>query len=98
MCYKHAGDGVCEDFERRSSPEDCGWFTPASFTDHWVVEARAANLFSDATCPLDAMLGEPAFKQVEVLDKLLWNEMRDMTSFVDVWCRRSAPANVATVR
>jgi hypothetical protein len=35
VCYVHAGDGVCENFEKISVVDDCGYFTPHGFTDQW---------------------------------------------------------------
>ena len=39
LCYRHLGDGICEDFERRSSVVDCGLFTPDGFIDQWATSA-----------------------------------------------------------
>ncbi|KAL0200977.1 hypothetical protein M9458_004164, partial [Cirrhinus mrigala] len=50
LCYVFEGDGVCEEFERHSSIQDCGFFTPQGFTDQWA-------------CPASKVTGEPVLAQ-----------------------------------
>ncbi|XP_056149836.1 pappalysin-2 [Lampris incognitus] len=58
-CYVFDGDGVCEEFERRSSIKDCGYFTPLGYTDQWASTAMASH--QDPTrCPAHAATGEPS--------------------------------------
>lgn len=40
LCYRHDGDGVCEDFEKRTSLKDCGFFVPEGFEDQWAHRAQ----------------------------------------------------------
>uniref|UniRef100_A0A667XQM6 Pappalysin 2 n=1 Tax=Myripristis murdjan TaxID=586833 RepID=A0A667XQM6_9TELE len=59
QCYVFDGDGVCEEFERGSSVQDCGYFTPLGYTDQWASTARASH--QDASrCPAHAATGEPS--------------------------------------
>ena len=43
LCYRHDGDGICEEFERRSSATDCGPFTPEGFSDQWASRAYSGQ-------------------------------------------------------
>uniref|UniRef100_A0A3Q0QS71 Pappalysin 2 n=1 Tax=Amphilophus citrinellus TaxID=61819 RepID=A0A3Q0QS71_AMPCI len=43
QCYVFDGDGVCEEFERSSSVQDCGYFTPLGYTDQWASTATASH-------------------------------------------------------
>lgn len=58
LCYVHEGDGVCEQFERRSSIEDCGLYTPEEYMDQWASEAYASHQDQKA-CPVSLVTGEP---------------------------------------
>ena len=64
LCYWHRGDGICEEFERRSAPEDCGFFTPEGFSDQWAVQAETMGGLATPDCPLDVILGTPPHAQV----------------------------------
>uniref|UniRef100_A0A672KPR9 Pappalysin 2 n=1 Tax=Sinocyclocheilus grahami TaxID=75366 RepID=A0A672KPR9_SINGR len=57
LCYVFEGDGVCEEFERRSSIQDCGFFTPQGFTDQWASTASGSH--QDESCPASKVTGEP---------------------------------------
>ncbi|KAI0218078.1 hypothetical protein LSAT2_030188 [Lamellibrachia satsuma] len=59
VCYRHDGDGVCEDFERRSSVRDCGFYTPEGYRDQWAVSAVANPAFQLDDCPADVVTGPP---------------------------------------
>lgn len=63
QCYVFDGDGVCEEFERSSSVQDCGYFTPLGYTDQWATTATASH--QDRTrCPAHAATGEPSLTKV----------------------------------
>ncbi|XP_035684196.1 pappalysin-1-like [Branchiostoma floridae] len=64
LCYLHDGDGVCEDFERRSSIQDCGFYTPQGFTDQWASEAMANPKYQNNACPENVIIGPPLRTQV----------------------------------
>ncbi|XP_062849988.1 pappalysin-2 [Trichomycterus rosablanca] len=74
-CYIFEGDGVCEEFERGSSVQDCGFFTPQGFNDQWASSATASH--EDRRCPANSATGEPDLYQmcrsqyVEVNDALM---------------------------
>lgn len=56
-CYFYEGDGVCEEFERGFSVQDCGFFTPNGFIDQWASSATASH--QDWRCPALSATGEP---------------------------------------
>lgn len=56
-CYFYDGDGVCEEFERGYSVQDCGFFTPNGFIDQWASSATASH--QDWRCPALSATGEP---------------------------------------
>uniref|UniRef100_A0A672PEY5 Pappalysin 2 n=1 Tax=Sinocyclocheilus grahami TaxID=75366 RepID=A0A672PEY5_SINGR len=60
LCYAFEGDGVCEEFEVRSSIQDCGFFTPQGFTDQWASIASGSH--QDQRCPASKVTGEPMCK------------------------------------
>ncbi|XP_078604177.1 pappalysin-1-like isoform X2 [Branchiostoma floridae x Branchiostoma japonicum] len=64
LCYLHDGDGVCEDFERRSSIQDCGFYTPQGFTDQWASEAMANPKYQNNACPENVIIGPPLRTQM----------------------------------
>lgn len=63
QCYVFDGDGVCEDFERGSSVQDCGYFTPLGYTDQWASTATASHQDPNH-CPAHAATGEPSLTKV----------------------------------
>ncbi|MBN3318689.1 PAPP2 protein, partial [Atractosteus spatula] len=63
LCYVFDGDGICEEFERGSSVQDCGFFTPHGYNDQWASEAHASHQH-DTKCPVLAVTGEPSLTQV----------------------------------
>ncbi|XP_016097486.1 pappalysin-2-like [Sinocyclocheilus grahami] len=62
LCYAFEGDGVCEEFEVRSSIQDCGFFTPQGFTDQWASIASGSH--QDQRCPASKVTGEPVLTQM----------------------------------
>uniref|UniRef100_H3C6N9 Pappalysin 2 n=1 Tax=Tetraodon nigroviridis TaxID=99883 RepID=H3C6N9_TETNG len=74
QCYVFEGDGVCEDFERSSSIQDCGYFTPLGYSDQWASTAAASHQHPER-CPAHAVTGEPSltklcrFQHLEVSDR-----------------------------
>lgn len=66
LCYVFEGDGVCEVFERGSSVQDCGYFTPHGYSDQWASTA-AASYQDQSSCPALGATGEPSLSKVAVL-------------------------------
>ena len=64
LCYRHEGDGRCEEFERRSSVADCGFYTPDGYKDQWAYRAVANPLYQTQTCPESVLAGPPDLSQV----------------------------------
>uniref|UniRef100_A0A8C1L882 Pappalysin 2 n=1 Tax=Cyprinus carpio TaxID=7962 RepID=A0A8C1L882_CYPCA len=62
LCYVFEGDGVCEEFERRSSVQDCGFFTPQGYADQWASTASGSH--QDESCPASKVTGEPVLTQM----------------------------------
>lgn len=58
QCYVFDGDGVCEEFERGSSVQDCGYYTPLGYNDQWASTATASHQ-DPHKCPAHAVTGEP---------------------------------------
>ncbi|XP_031143549.1 pappalysin-2 [Sander lucioperca] len=75
QCYVFDGDGVCEEFERGSSVQDCGYFTPLGYTDQWASIATASHQDPNH-CPAHAATGEPSltklcrYQHLEASEKL----------------------------
>ncbi|KAG7524210.1 pappalysin-2 [Solea senegalensis] len=63
QCYVFDGDGVCEEFERGTSVQDCGYFTPLGYTDQWASTATASHQ-DPKHCPAHAATGEPSLKKL----------------------------------
>ena len=61
-CYFHDGDGVCEDFEQKTSILDCGVYTPKGFVDQWASNVTVSH--HDERCPGLVVAGQPAANQV----------------------------------
>ncbi|XP_071111670.1 pappalysin-1-like [Haliotis cracherodii] len=59
LCYRHEGDGVCEDFEVTSSVSDCGYYTPPGYRDQWAHIATANPQFQLPMCPETVVTGPP---------------------------------------
>ena len=66
VCVHHQGDGLCEDFERRSVLSDCGYFTPDGATDQWTIDAHANPEHDMTSCPASAVVGQPAYDVAKV--------------------------------
>ncbi|KAL2097842.1 hypothetical protein ACEWY4_007049 [Coilia grayii] len=62
LCYVFEGDGICEEFEKGSSVQDCGYFTPVGYTDQWASTALASH--QDHQCPAAGATGEPSLTQM----------------------------------
>ncbi|KAM9323172.1 pappalysin-2 [Pholidichthys leucotaenia] len=73
QCYVFDGDGVCEEFERGSSIQDCGYFTPLGYTDQWASTATASHQDPNR-CPAHAATGEPSFSRLCRYQHLEGNE------------------------
>ena len=67
LCYRHDGDGICEDFERKTSIKDCGFYTPEGFEDQWAVNVTVNPRDRDETCPENVTLGPPPLDLVTQL-------------------------------
>lgn len=67
QCYVFDGDGVCEEFERGSSVQDCGYFTPLGYTDQWASTATASHQDPNQ-CPAHAATGEPSLTKVRSMN------------------------------
>uniref|UniRef100_A0A3Q1GST4 Pappalysin 2 n=1 Tax=Acanthochromis polyacanthus TaxID=80966 RepID=A0A3Q1GST4_9TELE len=80
QCYVFDGDGVCEEFERGSSVQDCGYFTPLGYTDQWASSATASHQDTNR-CPAHAATGEPTLTKLCRYQHLEVNEK----SPIDAW-------------
>ena len=60
LCYRHDGDGVCEDFEKMTSVQDCGFYTPEGLRDQWAVNVSVNPDYQSANCPETAVIGPPS--------------------------------------
>ncbi|XP_041367989.1 pappalysin-1-like isoform X2 [Gigantopelta aegis] len=71
LCYRHEGDGRCEEFERHSSLADCGFFTPDGYRDQWAYTAVANPLYQTQACPEWVLAGPPDLSQAcePIVDK-----------------------------
>ncbi|XP_028987725.1 pappalysin-2 [Betta splendens] len=75
QCYVFDGDGICEEFERVSSVQDCGYFTPLGYMDQWASTATASHQ-DPKRCPAHAATREPPlsklcrYQHLEVNEKL----------------------------
>ncbi|XP_074067840.1 pappalysin-1 isoform X2 [Macrotis lagotis] len=61
-CYFHDGDGVCEEFEQKTSIKDCGVYTPKGFLDQWASNVSVSH--QDQKCPGWVVIGQPAASQM----------------------------------
>ena len=50
LCYRHEGDGKCEEFEQKTSIKDCGFFTPEGFEDQWAVNVTVNPYYRRRKC------------------------------------------------
>lgn len=64
LCYRHIGDGVCEAEEVRSSPVDCGFYTPPGYRSQWAVSAEVSDWCEGMNCPPQRLVGSPPLEQV----------------------------------
>uniref|UniRef100_A0A671Q4N9 Pappalysin-2-like n=1 Tax=Sinocyclocheilus anshuiensis TaxID=1608454 RepID=A0A671Q4N9_9TELE len=90
LCYAFEGDGVCEEFEVRSSIQDCGFFTPQGFTDQWASTASGSH--QDQRCPASKVTGEPVLTQVYKQSHILINTNNTDTLFLQVEFERPGVA------
>ncbi|KAM6219051.1 pappalysin-2 [Rhynchocyon petersi] len=58
LCYFHEGDGICEPFEKETSFEDCGLFTPKGYFDQWAIQAYSSHE-DKKKCPVALVTGGP---------------------------------------
>ncbi|XP_058843170.1 pappalysin-1-like isoform X3 [Acipenser ruthenus] len=63
QCYFFDGDGVCEEFERQTSVQDCGLYTPSGFLDQWASSVETSDQ-NNPHCPAQVMIGYPAATKV----------------------------------
>ncbi|EDV27615.1 uncharacterized protein TRIADDRAFT_53495 [Trichoplax adhaerens] len=80
LCYYHLNDDICEEFEERVSPHDCGFYTPKGFRDQWASHAVANPEFQGEKCSdfETLLLGPPSADQkcTSNLDmKSFWQEL-----------------------
>ena len=87
-CYFHDGDGVCEEFEQKTSIKDCGVYTPQGFLDQWASNATVSH--QDQQCPGWVIIGQPAASQVVT--------QPCMTFPADILNRYSAPQGCLSQR
>lgn len=66
LCYRHDGDGKCEEFEKTTSIQDCGFYTPDGFKDQWVDHAIKNSKYK-YTCKIDRIIGPPRASLVSTL-------------------------------
>ena len=66
LCYRHDGDGKCEEFEKTTSIQDCGFYTPDGFKDQWVDHAITNSKY-EYTCKIDHIIGPPRADLVSAL-------------------------------
>lgn len=65
LCYRHEGDGICEDFEEKTNIRDCGFYTPEGFEDQWAVNVTVNPSYRNREkCPEHVILGPPALDLV----------------------------------
>ena len=67
LCYRHEGDGKCEDFEKKTNIKDCGFYTPEGFEDQWAVNVTVNSDYRDKRCPESVILGPPPLDLVGFL-------------------------------
>uniref|UniRef100_A0A8C4NA86 Pappalysin 2 n=1 Tax=Eptatretus burgeri TaxID=7764 RepID=A0A8C4NA86_EPTBU len=79
LCYLHAGDGMCEDFEKGKVQEDCGFTLPPDMIDQWAFEVSLSQ--GGLICPSQAMIGGPPVIQIDNLCRLGLECLNMM-----VWC------------
>ncbi|XP_060787136.1 pappalysin-2 isoform X1 [Neoarius graeffei] len=87
-CYFYEGDGVCEEFEKGFSLQDCGFFTPNGFIDQWASSATASH--QDWRCPALSATGEP---NLSLMCRSQYVEMNDAL-MQDAW----VPCTVLTAQ
>jgi hypothetical protein len=66
LCYRHDGDGVCEEFEKKTSIKDCGFYTPEGFRDQWVERAVAEPQLT-FECRPELITGPPRSDLVRIV-------------------------------
>lgn len=87
QCYVFDGDGVCEEFERDSSIQDCGYFTPLGYTDQWASTAAASHQDPNH-CPAHAATGEPSITKVSSTNRRAHKRLPDDNKLnVSSWLR-----------
>ena len=69
MCYRHEGDGKCEEFEKKTNIKDCGFYTPEGFEDQWAVNVTVNPYYRDKDCPENVVVGPPTLDLVTIIPK-----------------------------
>ncbi len=73
LCYHHAGDGVCEEFEKTNNIHDCGFYTPDGFVDQWASSAITDADLIGPECPTSMATGLPPVDKVFKYILNFWN-------------------------
>lgn len=76
MCYRHEGDGKCEEFEKKTNIKDCGFYTPEGFEDQWAMNVRVNSNFRDKRCPESVVLGPPPLDLVTRTLTFIRNQLK----------------------
>ncbi|XP_074655680.1 pappalysin-1-like [Tubulanus polymorphus] len=90
LCYLHNGDGECEEFEKRSSIHDCGFYTPDGFVDQWAISAVANPEFQRHDCPESVVIGPPPKTmtcQAKIDTQLSWYPCGHYTEDDNFWIK-----------
>ena len=59
ICYKYEGDGICEAFEKKISPIDCGFYIPDGFSQQWATTATGNPKHKCRHTSYDIITGPP---------------------------------------
>ncbi|ESO86337.1 hypothetical protein LOTGIDRAFT_167151 [Lottia gigantea] len=88
LCYRHDGDGVCEEFEKTTSIRDCGFYIPPGYMDQLASSAIANPQYQHPHCPVTAVLGQPSIDLVcnRHFDSTeSWHPCGSFTEYGDFW-------------
>ena len=83
MCYRHDGDGKCEEFEKKTSIKDCGFFTPEGFEDQWAVNVTVNPHYRRRKCSENIIVqpGPPSrdlvsrHKNIKICATIMWKSV-----------------------
>ena len=59
ICYKYEGDGICEEFEKRISIVDCGFYVPDGFEQQWAVSVNGNEKHKRHRKSYNVIVGPP---------------------------------------